>query len=423
MKYLHFLLLCAGLTGIELLPLSCDAQGLPGKVSKGLRTLFRGSTVAGEVSRGVARGAMSSRVESSVAKTVLAAGQAQTACQFAVFPETLSYSGRPYTRGGRGAWTPLPEPMAPLTRGIFQAHPKDQLDGNTYSGVVFEVDYQGQKEVYGVIAAHAISPDYTESALGRFFTAEIKVDGQARAVPAEIVQITAPSMLDVALVKFRPEDEKLFTPFTLAAEEPSVGAELQSLGFSKGKVAFIPNRNLLENTTVSFRTNMSFPRIDRAGLCGSAVLNDRHELVAVHTGSTRFSQYPQDDVGFATKARYLRTLVQAYHDEDGRALFPLYIGGDKVTDLNADEYVSLVQIMDRRGTVLWKRIIHSKFPYNTLMEVLEGLPDARYLSLKIQRAWWTGHFLTETDLLGSRQITYDLKKKERVAPEQEFLLF
>ena len=159
---------------------------------------------------------------SNIGKSVEAtARQAVQAAQGAARTVGWTPDGAFYGEGGntlgrstRTAWAPLPEEKTPWVKGIFRAYPKDQLTTHAYSGFVFKTE----GEIFGVVASHAISPDYTESELGPFFTARFLIDGQMVDIPAEIVQVSAPSMLDVALVKFRPEDEKLFYPFTLAAE-------------------------------------------------------------------------------------------------------------------------------------------------------------------------------------------------------------
>ncbi len=325
-------------------------------------------------------------------------------------PEILFYGGRRYTPGRRTSWVPLPPEDEPLVQGLFRAYPKEDLDGHSFSGFVFSTSYKGREERFGVVVAHSASPEYTKSVLGRFFTARVLSGGRAVDIPAEVVQVSPPSMLDLALVKFRPEDEKLFTPFKLAEQEPAIGEVLQGLGYSHNQVAFVPGRELLKNTLVSLRTRMPFPRIDRAGLCGSPLLNDKHEVVAVHTGSSRFEARPTDDIGFATKASYLHALVKAYHNEEGRAVFPLMLGNEKVAELNVDEYVSAVRIINGTGETIFRRVVYQKFPYSSIMD---ALPYGRYVEMDISRVVWKDKFLSETRL-NPRTVKYDLKRKKMV---------
>lgn len=384
------------------------AQSLPARVARGAGRLARPAEMA------VSSARMTSAVEAA-AERALSARPAVTAQNgespsYFSFPDVLSYGGRPYTRGGRTPWAPLPAEKTPWIKGLFRAYPKDDLTGHSFSGFVVKIPYQGTTEIFGVVAAHSISPDFTESALGQFFTARVLDGGLIKDIPAEIVQVSAPSMLDIALVKFRPEDEKIFEPFALALQEPEVGEILQGIGFSHNQVAFLPQRRLLENTLVSLRTDMLFSRIDRPGLCGSPVLNQAGEIVGIHTGSTRMEANPVNDKGFATKAVYLRALAEAYHRADGKATFPLILGENKIVELEVDEYVSAVRIMDGAGEIIWRRAVHAKFPYNDIMDVL---PYGRYIELDISRVGWTGRFLMESPL-NYRTVKYDLKKKKEV---------
>ena len=344
-------------------------------------------------------------VEMTARQAVLAAQGATRTVGWT--PDGVFYDeeGNSLRRSTRTARLPLPAEKAPWVKGIFRAYPKDQLTTHAYSGFVFKTE----GEVFGVVAAHTISPDYTESELGPFFTARFLIDGQIIDIPAEIVQVSAPSMLDIALVKFRPEDEKLFHPFTLAEEEPSLGETLQGIGFSHNRVAFMPKRRLLENTLISLRTDMVFPRVDRPGLCGGPVLNQNGEVVGVHTGSKR----AVEDIGFATKAGYLQMLVAAYRQQAQlQTLFPLRLGAHHVADLNVNEYVSAVNIQDENGNIVWRHSVSEKFPYNT---ILKQLPRGRYIELDISRVWWMGQFLMQSPA-NARKVRYDLIEERAVEP-------
>ena len=317
-------------------------------------------------------------------------------------------------RAGRTSPGVFPAQALPWARSVFRARPKGHPHEHAYSGTVFQIQWQGQKEVYGVIASHTISPGKGEVALKRFFTAEVFKDGQFVSVPAEVVQASSAKMLDVALVKFRPEDEKLFLPLTLAAQEPAQGAALHSLGFSNNQLIWLPERTLVENTAISLRTDMSVLRPERYGLCGSPLLNEKGELVAIHTGSSH-EMDPAADKGFGTKALYLRTLVQAYHNRQGRATFPLCFGERCVAELNADEFISHIWVKDEQGNIIFDREVDAKFPHSVLRQII---PHARHVELSVNRVQWAGDFLIEAAPFSPRFVKYDVKEKEVVAPEE-----
>ena len=192
---------------------------------------------------------------------------------------------------GRGfVAKPLPPEMAAYTRSVFRARSLGEQSEVTFSGVAFKTTYLGQEEMFGVVAAHALSPEPGTSLLGSEFTAEVFGEGGFITVPAKLVQVSAISTLDLALIKFRPEDEKLFTPLALAKQEVSADERIIGLGFGQGKWVF-SKRSFLAKTPFSIRTSFTVPWVDRGGLCGSAVLNAKHELLGIHTGSTRDVEY------------------------------------------------------------------------------------------------------------------------------------
>jgi len=292
--------------------------------------------------------------------------------------------------------------FSPLLRSTFQARQTGVDRTNFFSGTVFKTVYNGEKEIYGVVAAHSIADSPSELALHRHFTADVYANGKFVSVEAEVVQVGAPSLLDVALVKFRPEDEVLFRPLEISEVPVRFGALLESQGFAGNSSVNIPGRYTLDVTPVSLRTTMPFARDERPGLCGSAVVDADNRLVGIHTGSSygRFSE--QDDVGFATNAKFLNTLVEAYHN-GGEAVFPFSLNGQKIVDLNVDEYISYVTLQDASGKNVWQKGFDSKFSYSKVKEALE-IYAPRYIQLTVRRAHWDE---THPDVLVEVRASHD----------------
>ena len=293
-----------------------------------------------------------------------------------------------------------------LTKSIFRAYPQGQEGTHALSGFVFKTTYQGKEEIFGVIATHGLPLGYNLGKLGLSFTARAMASGREVDIPAQIIQIASPIMLDISLVKFPQASEKLFTPLALATHEPEPGDKLYTIGFGMEQLAFLPNRPLFEKSLFSLRFPLEFSN-NRAGLCGSPVLNQRGEVVGAFTGDGWVANSDKD-IGFATKSSYLRQLVAAYHNDTENATFPLMLGEHRIIDLKPDEYVSIIQLEDREGHNIYRRVMRYKFPHT---DIMRHLPNARYVKLSINTVWWTGYGLAETSLLDARYITYDLQEK------------
>ena len=316
----------------------------------------------------------------------------------------------------------LPRGPFPMFRSTFQARQTGLYNTNFFSGFVFKIDYNGQEEIYGVVAAHAISKRVRDYSLRREFTVDVYSPEERGFVSvwAKIVQTSAPGLLDIALVKFNPKDEKLFIPLQISTQEVRPGDKLSSHGFSGMQVMNIPDRQMLQATPFSLRTTMPWPRLDRMGLCGSPVLNQYNGLVGIHTGSVygRFGE--QDDVGYATHAKFLRTLVEAYHN-NGQASFPFEIDGQKIMDLDVNEDIYHVKLLDERNKTLYKRDYIGKFAYREFKESIEAVRP-RYAEILTRQVRWAGkneEFLMEgsntwTDK--SRKIyKYDFETKQLIS--------
>ena len=272
----------------------------------------------------------------------------------------------------------------PFLRGIFQARENTSGPTNLFSGTVFQTEYNGKKEVYVAVAAHALESG--RYVLGKEFIGDVYVgDGKFKQVRMKIVQPSAPSMLDVAIGVPLEEVEGL-RPFPLSREKFSPGNGAVSYGFAGQKVVVIPHRDYASQTPLCYRTTMPYPRDDRSGLCGSALLNGKGELLGIHTGSTLGKEGEGSDIGHTTNARLLNVLVDAYH-HNGEGTFPLMLGGQKVLDLHVTSYISFIKLLDRDGKLLWQRGFESKFAYDQVNEKITALSPAM-VELTVRRVHW-----------------------------------
>ncbi len=301
---------------------------------------------------------------------------------------------------------------------VFQAVPFSSGPSNTYSGTVFQTIYDGKREIYGVISTHALGSFYAPGGfLYRDFQAAFVIDGRPRMLPARVVQVSARQMTDVALVKFNPEDEAFLRPLTLAKDAVSE-TEVYSQGFACGLPMTVPSRRIVEATSnLLIKTTIPVDEAERAGLCGSAVLNRRHELVGIHTGSSHHGQDPAADVGYVAPAHLLRRLVAAYHN-GGRALIPVRLKGLNVAAINVDEYISKIELLDANGRLLWARETGAKFSARRAEEQLDRFPQARFARLSVGRSRWVredGVFVLKEDASGFDKVfVYDMINKKAV---------
>ena len=272
---------------------------------------------------------------------------------------------------------------------IFQAAApnKPQL---SFSGTVFQTEYNGQPEIYGVIATHAVSPHEDGlSGISRHFTATFfRPDGTTVKLPAEIVAFSPTSMLDLALVKFSKEAESFLKPYRLG----QLGEEqtFHSLGYTDYGLLEIPNRRLLAKLPYSIQTSMPiWDKTKRRGFCGSPLLNRKNELVGIHTG-TLFDLYDQTNAplrSYATPAHYLNLLVEAYHN-GGKVNVPFYLDETRFVTFPADEYIVSYQLLDRFGRPLLVQEIITRPSRSQLKNQLQRFAQAKFLLINTHRRVW-----------------------------------
>lgn len=322
-----------------------------------------------------------------------------------------------------------------LNRRIQQAQPRSvpQKDGHIFiasadidpdfrfSGTVFQIAYNGKKEVYGVIATHAITSDPNDPfGLMRRFKATVYLPGDQtpHVLTAEVVASFPVRTLDISLVKFNAEGEKLLTPYRLG----HIGKDkvLQSVGYTHWGFSFIPQRRIIKRTPYTIYTSMPLSHTERAGMCGSALLNSKAQLVGIHTGTTETPSITRtkQTVSFAASAAYLKYLVAAYH-QGGNMQFPFYVVPHHFITLNINEYPTFFRLLDGNGKVLKGEAVSFHFPHKHFKTLLKQYPQAKFLQLNTQQIHWneTGTALEPADPFQDEYTTYlyDLEHRQVVS--------
>lgn len=286
---------------------------------------------------------------------------------------------------------------------IFRALPSDQKIVNSYTGAIFQTEYEGKPEIYGVISMHALKDTPQAGGhLSQQFMALVEKEGDFVLIPAEVVQLSSSKMADVALVQFRPEDQKTLTPLVL--ENPDVPPTRQV--YSAGYACNLFTRQsfpIAGNTSTGLLKTMipAAHQGERSGFCGSPLVNEQAQLTAIHIGSNYGKAPTLDfaagnpgvitpvgaDTGYATPAVYLQGLVEAYHHPD-KPFWPLTFNGQEITRLTAQEYVVHAELLDKQQHVLWKADTNLKMTLHPLQVAFQTFPQARFVRLVIGKTHW-----------------------------------
>lgn len=195
----------------------------------------------------------------------------------------------------------------------------------TASSFVIEEEFEGQKHLWGVTAAHIAELLGTSSAVllnGIPFPVRFTAQGTS-------------GMTDLALF---PLDDMagLFIPLKLAEDMPKVGEKTFSFGFFDEGFYLVPNRTVKEKTPNRMITSLEFQTTARGGACGGPVLNARGEVTGVHIGSSDSKQ-----ISFVVPAAEIKRLLHAYRHQ-GKALKTLVFNGVEIGPININEHIEEV---------------------------------------------------------------------------------
>ena len=256
-----------------------------------------------------------------------------------------------------------------------------------YSVTIFETEMAGKREIFGLIPSHSLPYDYYHSgdSISKQFEVRVKLpDGSDRFFPAEVVQISPESMLDVSLVKLSPEAEAFVSPLQLAETNASLNENLHSYGFAAAQETEI-DRTVNKESFLSVRTNQAIEG-SREGFCGSPLLDMQGRIKAIHTGTVEGNGV-KPDVSYGTHVSFIRTLLEGYYN-DGVAKYDLILNGHAVANLNVDEYISAFYLFNEQGKRIVQQNFDGKFSQSTILNAIKDNPEAAYLQLTSRTAQW-----------------------------------
>ncbi|MBO5911261.1 MAG: hypothetical protein J6Q05_03605, partial [Elusimicrobiaceae bacterium] len=100
---------------------------------------------------------------------------------------------------------------------VFRVLSQQQNGLHSLSGTLFKTQYAGEPEVFGVIPMHVLqNKDHISGSISKQFTVSVQTAQGVQMIPAEVVQLSSSKTGDLALIKFRAQDEALLSPLSLA---------------------------------------------------------------------------------------------------------------------------------------------------------------------------------------------------------------
>lgn len=262
------------------------------------------------------------------------------------------------------------------------------------SGFFMEEHYMGKRLVWAVLPAHAIKDGKP------YFVAEyLGLDGTIYQRVLRVVAYGSAGYqnYDFALALLPKEMEKHVFALRLAPESPKKGDKVNSFGFYEvdehSKFAGSPRENAdrvilsIDNSRIT--TSYPFGKQNPDGACGGPLLNEKGEVVGIHSGSNGRCSFAVEATG------PVREMLADVHG-DKQILRPVLWKGKTITLLFSAQRISRVTLMRDReqmqSLLLTKR--DEAFDYRELHKLFPQAQsgDEVYLELKDQR-------LTEPEII------------------------
>ncbi len=323
---------------------------------------------------------------------------------------------------------PVPQQITPEFLATFQARPSGDIKSNFVSGTIFQTQYKGQTEIFGVVAAHTVAAKESSEMIGRQFLADVfdSETHQFVTIPAEIIQVSSADLLDGVLVRLYPEGKVKLHPLELNTQFPAYESTLKSHAFAQGENVAMNDRLALQHTPFRIYTTLSSHHPNLMGSCGGVVVDADNKIIGFQTGADSSPFGQSHDTGYVTPAWVMDLLVRAYHNE-GQAKFPLAFDGHTLLELNVDEYITDIRFLNKSQNEIFAHNFANKFSYRKMQEWLD-IFNPQLVEITVRRVELAGPdhsylYSERADVANGRVYRYNFttKQTEFMGTEEDLL--
>ena len=256
------------------------------------------------------------------------------------------------------------------------------------SGFFLEEYYLGERFVWAVIPAHAVGNKFA------LFSAEyMGLDGEIHRQTLRVVSYGSSGYqnYDFALAPVPPDMQKEVFALRLAQESPQKGDKVSSFGFyaldEEAEFAGPPKENtgrvILSVDNSRLTTSYPFENQNPAGACGGPLLNEKGEVVGIHSGSRGSCSFAVEATGS------VREMLSDVHGDRVLRRSVMW-NGKLITRLASSQRISRI-VIKRDGQIIDHMLLTKRetpFDYSALEQLFPQAckGDIIYLALKDQRA-------------------------------------
>lgn len=258
--------------------------------------------------------------------------------------------------------------VAKVLSSFLEDWPEKQQPSAT--AFVFKTHYNGKEEVWGATAAHIAKGMGNRLSLV-FYNGSKCID-----VPAEVVQYGPNMISDLALLKLPENLPPEIVPLPLSDAPAKTGEAFIAGGYSNHRFIYTGKQHLQKDNSRFLRTDFFVPLKNRAGLCGSPLINAQGEVAGILCGSIW-----EADVAFAANTNVLSYLLEAQHK--GSADIPLVAGSIKLGDIKTTEHIHSVEALNAQRQTIGKYDTQNRLPQSTMLALLK-LPDTHFLRFMLE---------------------------------------
>lgn len=258
--------------------------------------------------------------------------------------------------------------VAKVLSSFLEDWPEKQQPSAT--AFVFKTHYNGKEEIWGATAAH-IAKGMGQQLTLVFYEGDKKI-----VLPAEVVQYGPNMISDLALLKLPENLPPEIVPLPLSDAPAKTGEAFIAGGYSNHRFIYTGKQHLQKDNSRFLRTDFFVPLKNRAGLCGSPLINAQGEVAGILCGSIW-----EADVAFAANTNVLSYLLEAQHK--GSADIPLVAGSIKLGDIKTTEHIHSVEALNAQRQTIGKYDTQNRLPQSTMLALLK-LPDTHFLRFMLE---------------------------------------
>jgi len=230
-----------------------------------------------------------------------------------------------------------------------------------------EVDYKGQKEIWGVSTRELMD------GFGKKLTLKKTIKGKEISIPAQVVNYGPYALSNISLLRVPQQLPEGLKPLQISLKY-DLKDPVSIFGYNKGLWYEMPSLTLQKDNGLFLRMDFSKHKEQTINALGAPVLSQKGNLIGVFCSSSWTG-------GYASSIKMLPKMIEAAHG--GSDEFPFQMRDVFFGNIRLSEVILSIQALDNYGKIIHQMISPKEIHQSSIFHMLNQ-KETRFLRFLLE---------------------------------------